>query len=321
MAGKITKTIDDIREYVETNSNCKLLTDSEYTGAKQKMDFLCECGRVFTIAFNSFRVKKLKMCRSCVNKIVNNSNRLKLEDVKKIVSETSKCELLESEYLNNHTKMKFRCECGEIFETSWGEFSPKKPNDTNKKCNKCTGQYAWKYHEVVKFVQENSNCQLLEKDYKTLHTKMQFKCGCGEIFDATFREFRDRMKRRCCNCSNKRSSFEEHIVNILNKYKIKFKEQYKYDNCIGIKGVNKLPFDFYLPEYNILIEADGQQHFELKFGKTESEFADTLYNDAIKNSFCEDNGIELIRIPFWKASKSETIILDRINKHVNTEVS
>lgn len=320
MAGKITKTIDDIRKYVETTSNCKLLTNSKYTGQKQKMEFLCECGKVFTIALSSFRAKQFKMCRSCANIIVN-SQRLTLDDVKRITLETSECELLEDKYINNSTKMKFRCGCGEIFYTSWSEFNRYTPNNTSRKCNKCTNNYSWKYEEVVDFIKHNSTATLIDTQYKTLHTKMKFKCQCGEEFTATFREFRDRMKRRCNSCARKRSSFEEHIVYILNKYKIKFIEQYTYDNCIGVRGVNKMPFDFYLPDYNVLIEADGQHHFEVKFGRTESEFMDTQHNDIIKTNFCAENNIPLIRIPYWKASKSEEIILDELNKHVNTEVS
>ena len=321
MAGKITKTINDIKEYIEANSKCKLLTNSKYTGMNQKMDFLCECGKVFTIAFNSFKAKQYKMCRSCANKIARGSNRLKIEDIKKVILETSECELLESEYINNHTKMKFKCGCGEEFYTSWEVFSRKTPNNTNKKCNKCTSQYTWRYSEVIEFVRKNSECELLEDGYRTLHTKMKFKCGCGEEFYATFREFRDRMKRRCNACSKKRSSFEEHIAHILKKHNIRFVEQYTYDDCIGAKGVNKTPFDFYLPDYNTLIEADGQQHFEIKFGESEERLLETQHNDSIKTKFCMDNNIPLIRIPYWKASKSEKIILEKLNKYANTEVS
>lgn len=320
MAKKITKTIEDIRKYVESVSNCKLLTTDKYTGVKQKMDFLCECGKVFTIKLHSFKAKQYKVCRSCAN-VMANTQRLTLEDVKKKVEEISDCELLEKEYLNNSTKMKFRCGCGEIFHTSWSEFKPDKPNNNNRKCNKCSNQYSWKYEEVVEYVVQNSNCNLLEREYKTLHTKMRFKCGCGGEFVATFRDFRDRFKRRCNSCARVRSSFEEHIYNLLNKFKIEFEEQYTYDDCIGIKGVNKMPFDFYLPKYNLLIEADGQHHYKKRFGRTEQEFIDTLHNDKLKDEYCKKNNINLLRIPYWKASKSEEIILEELNKYANTEVS
>jgi very-short-patch-repair endonuclease len=319
MAGKITKTIEDIKEYVESISNCKLLTTDEYKGTNQHMDFMCECGKVFTITLKSFNAKKNKMCRSCSN-VASNTQRLNIEDIKSKIFEISECELLENVYINNRTKMTFRCECGETFKTSWEEFNRNTPNNTNKKCNKCTNQYSWKYEEVVDYVIQNSNCKLLENEYKALHTKMRFQCECGNEFKATFREFRDRLKRRCGDCARVRSSFEEHIYNVLNKFKIEFEEQYVYDDCIGVKGVNKMPFDFYLPKYNLLIEADGQHHYKRRFGRTEQEFIDALHNDNLKNEYCKKNNINLLRIPYWEASKSEKIILDEINKYVNTEV-
>ena len=58
-------------------------------------------------------------------------------------------------------------------------------------------------------------------------------------------------------------------------------------------------FDFYLPEYNRLIEYDGIQHY-----KERNFFKDTLEEiqnrDIIKNNFALNNNIDLIRIPYWK---------------------
>jgi very-short-patch-repair endonuclease len=56
-------------------------------------------------------------------------------------------------------------------------------------------------------------------------------------------------------------------------------------------------FDFYLPDYNILIEYDGRQHFESVdlFGGQEG-FERRKLNDEIKNKYCIKNGIHLLRI-------------------------
>ena len=58
-----------------------------------------------------------------------------------------------------------------------------------------------------------------------------------------------------------------------------------------------LPFDFYLPNHNICIEYDGIQHTQCSdfFGGVES-FKKIIKNDTIKNRFCYDNNITLIRI-------------------------
>ena len=82
------------------------------------------------------------------------------------------------------------------------------------------------YQEVVNFVNENSNCELLEKEYKNQTTKMSFKCECGETFITTFEKFRTRGKRQCNNCGRKI---------LTEKNKLSYKEVKKYieenSNC------------------------------------------------------------------------------------------
>jgi hypothetical protein len=73
--------------------------------------------------------------------------------------------------------------------------------------------------------------------------------------------------------------------------------------CIGNK--KHLPFDFYLPDYNTYIEYDGKQHFQ----KSSKYFSDDLIkNDRIKDKYCLDNNINLIRISFLNIKNIKNII-------------
>ena len=94
----------------------------------------------------------------------------------------------------------------------------------------------------------------------------------------------------------KESSGERHIRHYLQEHNIQFKTQYKFDDC---KRKRCLPFDFYLPEYNICIEYDGRQHFEPVdvFGG-EERLVEIQQNDSIKNQYCEKNHIKLLRIRY-----------------------
>jgi len=60
-----------------------------------------------------------------------------------------------------------------------------------------------------------------------------------------------------------------------------------------------LPFDFYIENYNLIIEFDGKQHFEpiSRFGGEEG-FNKIKINDAIKNNYCKLHKINLIRINY-----------------------
>ena len=81
-----------------------------------------------------------------------------------------------------------------------------------------------------------------------------------------------------------------------------------YKDC---KNVNYLRFDFYLPDYNILIEYDGRQHFEVvDIWGGEEGLKKTKINDNIKNRYCEKNGIHLLRISHFEN------VEDELNKYL-----
>lgn len=100
-----------------------------------------------------------------------------------------------------------------------------------------------------------------------------------------------------CGCPTcNQSKGEEMIESYLKRINVKFIQQKKFKGC---KNKNYLKFDFYIPEWNCCIEYDGQQHFMPveHFGGYKS-FIQTQKNDKIKDNFCVDNDILLIRIPF-----------------------
>jgi very-short-patch-repair endonuclease len=98
----------------------------------------------------------------------------------------------------------------------------------------------------------------------------------------------------CPTCSE--SKGEKEIAKILKSYNINFDRQKKFDDC---KNIYTLPFDFYIPSKRMCIEFEGKQHYEPLsfFGGIES-FEKLKKNDKIKNDYCEDNYINLIRIKY-----------------------
>lgn len=113
-----------------------------------------------------------------------------------------------------------------------------------------------------------------------------------------------RSNRSCPICNE--SKGEQVIRLYLKKNNIEFKRECKFDDCKHKKG---LPFDFYISQYNLCIEFDGRQHFESEdfFGGEES-FRLTKIRDEIKNNYCRDNGINLLRIPYYELDNIEKIL-------------
>lgn len=102
-----------------------------------------------------------------------------------------------------------------------------------------------------------------------------------------------------CSCWKKYSVGVQKIINILTENNILFELEKKFDTCLSPKG-NPLPFDFYLPTKNILIEYDGEHHFNIAFGQDEEKLILQKEYDNIKTEWCLKNNITLIRIPYFK---------------------
>lgn len=121
------------------------------------------------------------------------------------------------------------------------------------------------------------------------------KCDCGNVTCASSAVLTS-YKKTSCGCS-KYSNRENYIADILSEYKINYIPQARFSDC---RNVYPLPFDFYLYDYNTIVEFDGQQHNEpVDFFGGEERFVKTLHNDAIKNDYCAKNNINLIRLPYY----------------------
>lgn len=110
----------------------------------------------------------------------------------------------------------------------------------------------------------------------------------------------------CPQCQE--SIGERKIRQWLQNNKIEYIYQNPFNDC---KDKKELPFDFYLPAYNICIEFDGRQHFEpIDFAGKGEEWAKeqlekTKRHDEIKNQYCATKNIRLLRIPYFKNIEEE----------------
>lgn len=125
----------------------------------------------------------------------------------------------------------------------------------------------------------------------------------------------------CRYCIDKKkyrySKGELAIQSYLNNNGIDYISQYVFGDC---KDITYLPFDFYLPNYNIIIEYDGQHHYmPVSFNgiSTEDAVANhelTVKHDNIKDNYCEEHLIKIIRIPYWDIKNIESILDKELHK-------
>lgn len=101
-------------------------------------------------------------------------------------------------------------------------------------------------------------------------------------------------KNGCPHC--RKSIGENDIKAYLTNNNVKFIQEYRFDDCVSKR---RLPFDFYLPDNNVAIEYQGQQHFipVEAFGGLESHLS-CVARDTIKREYCLKHNIRLIEIRY-----------------------
>lgn len=118
-----------------------------------------------------------------------------------------------------------------------------------------------------------------------------------------------------CGCID--SAGEAAIGRILKKNKIQCKKEITFPDC---RDSHPLPFDFgILSDDNSLvgiIEYDGLQHFKVvRFNgmtqeRAEESFRTGILHDQMKDQYCKDHNIPLLRIKYTEFDNIENLIMD-----------
>ncbi len=112
-----------------------------------------------------------------------------------------------------------------------------------------------------------------------------------------------------CGCE-RQSHGELKVATLLQKYNIPFIQEYK---PFTFSNGHMASFDFYINN-SYLIEYDGETHYQANIHgwHTTERLQKQQERDIIKNQWCKNNNIPLIRIPYWHLEnlKIEDLLLE-----------
>jgi uncharacterized Zn-finger protein len=268
---------------IEKNGEC---LSTEYVSCTKKLLFKCEFGHIWETK-PYYLTNNDSWCPYC-----NKFHKDNLDTFKKIAIEKNG-ECLSNEYFNAKSKLRFKCDKGHIWESVAHDVKYSK-----SWCPYCSNSVKLTIEEMCE-IALNRNGKCLSEEYINSHTKLLWECEKGHQWHAKPYLVKN-LKNWCPYC--RESLGERRINKCLQYHNINFIREYKFNDCRGIS--QRLPFDFYLPEINVLIEYDGRQHFKPVnfYGCSKDEalksFLELKQNDEIKNKYCADNNIKLIRIPY-----------------------
>lgn len=125
------------------------------------------------------------------------------------------------------------------------------------------------------------------------------------------------MKKRIYHNGKRVSKGEKEISQYLDHHNINYIREKTFKECINFCG-NFLRFDFYLDQFNLLIEYQGQHHEKPvnKYQRAKIVHDKTVVHDKIKEDFAAKHQINLIKINY-SDYKNINIILDNLFNEID----
>lgn len=283
-----------------------------------KIVFCCGlCGKQFSQLWKNFLHSPYKVCEKCSKK----QKKSKIKDINYIRNIFEKAGYI---FLDENKKS-FGMHYSYYIQDSNGYRGRMLPYTAQKSTSKIE-----RFHIKNKYSIDNINlyCLLNNMDVKCLDNcfsqdkKLMFKCSCGKLFYALWDNVK-KGKYRCNFCSKVISNNEQKVIDYLNYKKIDYNFQY---NIKDFRGYKNLYFDFYLKDYCLFIEVDGEQHYRpVYFGgishvNAVNNFKNQLKRDEAKNEYCKIKNQSILRISYKEIKDGSYITmisakLDELSKY------
>lgn len=277
---------------------------SDYKGANSRIDIKHNtCGNISRMTAASFLAGR--RCKYCAKNRKKDTKTF-IKDVReKFANEYT----VLGEYVSSKTKIEVRHEeCGHIYETAPSSFLQ------GYGCPKCSKHYLYSQEEYEEIINGSlGNEYLVISKYSGMKRDVALKHkNCGNSYKT--KAISAAQGHGCPIC--KQSKGERKIGETLSKLHIAYEREYTLDDC---RNSRALPFDFAVlnvdSSIGCFIEYDGAQHFRaVEFFGGEKGFRYRRQNDAIKTQYCADNGIPLIRIPYWEFDNIDEILTKELRK-------
>lgn len=291
--------LDDFKNYL-------VLDKYEKSTVKVRFKHL-SCGNVFSMLPGCFL--RGQRCPQCRQKEAR-KHRLEHDNQKFLVNfkkaSNNEYTLLGS-YINATTKIKFKhLKCNNSFYMSPHHFI-----DDHARCPFCYGTPRKTLNEFKNQLSElyGSRYTILDTEYINTETHIACRCNlCGHIWKPTPANL-----LRGYGCPSCNYSKGEHLIRqVLESQKIVYKSPMSFS---GLVDVGRLRYDFYLPQFNTLIEYQGIQHYSpIDYFGGEIQLRRQQKHDQMKRDYAKEHNYILIEIPYKVRSFSsiKNIIISKI---------
>lgn len=283
-------TLHNLNLFIKENElECELLSTENPKSEKDKLEFRCKCGKHYFLCYNHLLMNQKDTCNECGRV---RESRYTPEYINSIIS------VLGYSLIPN-TPASYRSVC--VQDNDGYKYKATLPNLMN-------GATPIKFHKLNPYTIENMKLflasnkypvKLLEPDDKVIEVRTDYLkfscCVCGSEYMATWGQVVETDRFRCEKCVKKQSNLSYYVEQYLIEKDVEYIREFRFDDC---RYKRALPFDFYLPLHNYVIEVNGDQHY-YENPMFQQSLDERQKIDKIKENYCKENNIGFLAMPRW----------------------
>lgn len=300
-------------EFVEEmniiNPNIRII--GKYRTTNEKID--CEC-KIHNYSWSQYPYHLLagRGCMLCGRERTTMSRKITTDMfVEKLSDVNPNLEYLDG-FSNSNNQVHIQCK---ICNYDWFPIAGSLIFAKHFGCPKCAGNAVKTTEEFENELSDYAPFFKLLSPYERATKKVHVQCkDCGHDDWITPNKLKSGQGCKYC----KESGGEKRIRYFLEKNHIRHDSQKTFDGLIGLGG-GLLSYDFYLEDYNCLLEFQGIQHEKpTKFKKesveiTNKKFEKQQKHDNLKREYAKLHNIELLEIWYYDYDNIEQILRDKLD--------
>lgn len=255
-------------------------------------------------------------CPTCKYKYIAQNEKISFEDFKTKATLIHKGKYIYNKdtFTDMHSKVGVVCKKHGLFFTY--------PHNHLKgsNCPACTNERISQNQTLSKddFLERSINKHGNKYDYSNVNyvssgTKVEIVCPIhGSFLQTPHNHWKG---EGCPLCAIDNRAFtarislgEKKIAWFFDQNNIIYKKQYRIKDS-NIKVRSYLLADYFLPEYNAIVEYNGEQHYKpISFFGGEKVFKRQQERDMALRQYCKEHKIKLIEIPYWELDNIDTML-------------
>ena len=281
--------IKDLQEIAARRGGCCLSPD--YLGSHSRHLWRCDKGHEWQATAAS--VISGTWCRTCGSRDAGLKRRSRLAEYQELARERGG-ECLSTDYVNSHTKLKWRCSCGHVWEA--------KPNNikNGQWCRKCSIEQGLSKRriaglEACRELARERGGECVSTCYRNSGTPLEWRCADGHEWFASL----STVKHQGSWCPTCSAGLGERITRTYFEQLLGVPFPKRRPRWLTNSRGNQMELDGYSRSLAIAFEHQGEQHYStrLPFARSGEQLAQRRLDDARKEELCAQRKILLVVIP------------------------